>query len=197
MQLSDLIAAVQEDVRDPGAVRWSTTLITRYLNDGLLRAAKISRALTVWTTNMIAGQNYYTLPPDLLIPKYIVIELQEERFRLDLRYGIPNWPASLQDVPERAYIVSGGYYLEPTPSLAGTIYVVGVQRPPQLVNSTDTPSILDCDNMIIAYAAWQCLRADNDPAAAAFQQQYEQERQEFSILDAMKNPTSDIVLRTR
>lgn len=189
MQLSELIAAVRDDVQDPGAARWTDTTITRYLNEAQLKLAQVSRQLHPWNQLLPAGTVFIALPADLLIIKNIYFEQASARYEGNLKFGLPPESAQVQGNPIDVYIVGGNTaYYYPVVSQDTTQIIAGIQRPAPMQADTDVPSIIDADDVLITYADYKCFLNDGDPMASAKKQIYEQERAEWSILDSLKNP---------
>lgn len=189
MQLSELIAAVRDEVLDQQNLRWSDSTITRYLNDAQLDLAKVSRQLSMWQSSVDAGTDYTLLPPDLLIPKELWFEVGLRRYQLNMKHGFPPEPPSVRGYPVDAYIMGSYVYFYPVPQQSGTFYVLGVKRPTPMSAPTDTPELQDVDSLLITYAAWMCLLSDgNQSEASAKEALYNQMKAEWSVLDAQKNP---------
>ena len=193
MQLSALIAAVRDEVQDPGALRWSDATITRYLNDAQMDLAKDSKQLTIWTASVASGATTIAAPSDMLLPRYLWFEVGNSRVPIALRYGFPPEPATVTGDPIAMFVVGTYFYPYPVPGRAGTLYVGGVARPTTLSLSTDVPSIADADNLLIDYAVLECLLSDGDPLAGPKQQRYDRKRMEWLMLEAQKNPFPDQV----
>lgn len=195
MQLSDLIAAVRDEVQDPSKYRWSDATITRYLNDAQLDLIQISRKLQVWQSNVSAGSQYIEKPTDLLLPKRMWFQVSDFRYPLEIKYGMPPESVIVTGDPRHVYLIGTYIYLYPVVQQSGTLYIEGVQRPINMSATTDIPTVEDADNLLIAYAAWMCLSSDGDPLAAVKQQYYQQKKMEWSILDAQKYPLPDRIER--
>lgn len=195
MTLSELISAVRDEVRDPSALRFSDAAITRYLNDGLLELARVSKRVEVWQSSVAAGTAAVTMPTDLLFLRMAAWESGGSKHGLDIKYGMPRTQPNETGEPEAVWVVSGQIVLEPVPSSSGTLYLAGVPRPPKLVNTTDTTPLEDADSAIIAYAAWRCLLADGDPMAGAQKQAWQELRDAWLVADAQRNPMQTVLER--
>ncbi len=191
MQLSELISAVRDEVQDPNASRWSDSTITRYLNDAQLDLARISRKLTMWRVDVSVNDTYVLFPDDLLIPKTLWFEMRNWRYPLDIKYGVPPESSAVTGAPAEAYIIGEHIYFYPTVNCDGYLYIAGTARPTQMSAPTDTPSVIDADNLLIAYASWMCLLSDGDPLAAVKKDWYDRLRTEWGIMDAQRNPMPD------
>lgn len=191
-----MIAAVRDEVQDPNALRWSDATITRYLNNAQLDLAQISKKLNMWSVSVAAGATYVMKPTDLLFPKAFWFEISSWRYPLDIKYGVPPEATTVTGDPVEVYPMGNYLYFYPVPQQAGTLYVSGVPRPTPMVNNTDTPSVEDADDLLIAYAAWMCYLADGDPLASVKENWYRQKKLEWSILDAQKNPMPDRIERS-
>lgn len=196
MQLSELIAAVRDELQDTATKRWSDSTITRYLNDGQLDLAKISKQLNLWQNSVDAGTTSIILPTDLLIPKAFWFEIGSWRYPLDIKYGFPPESSTVMGDPLEVYLMGSYVYFYPTIRQNGTMYVLGIMRPTPMSATTDTPSITDADDVLILYAVWKCLSSDGDPDAARRGADYSQAKLEWSLLDAQKNPMPDRIERS-
>ncbi len=195
MTLSELISAVQEEARDPSELRWSKTTITRYLNDGQLQMARLSKKISVWEASVAANVASVTLPSDVLFVRQAAWRSQTEKYGLDIRYGMPRTQPSETGAPVSIWVVSGQAVLEPTPDAAGTLVLAGIPRPVSMVNTTDVSSLEDADSALIAYATYRCLLSDGDPTAAARKQEWEELRNAWLIADAQRNPMQTVLER--
>ncbi len=190
MTLQELVSAVRENLQDPAGTRWTDQLITRYLNEAQKMLAPFSYSLTYWETAFAAGQDEVGRPADLLVPNRVTFRVDNDEWELVRQRRMPDTPATLQGSPSTVYFLSDSIHLRPVPSRAGTLRVSGTQRPPDLVYSSDEPSMVDAEPVLIAYATWVCLAADVDPAAQIWRDLFEQRRREWMIFDSMRNPQS-------
>lgn len=189
MQLSELISAVRDDVQDPGSARFTDAAITRHLNSGQLKIAMVSQKFNAWTTTIPAGTVSAALPADLLIPKTIKLEVGSgNRYEPKIQKGLPPESSQVMGSPTHVYINGNTAFYYPVPGQDMTQIISGIKRPTPMVNSTDTPDVDDADDILIAYASYMCFLSDGDPLVQLKQQIYERERQEWSILDALKYP---------
>lgn len=196
MQLSDLIAAVRDEVQDPGSARWTDATITRYLNDAQFELARISRQTSILTNAVPAGTVSITAPSNMLLPKEFWFEISVTwRYKLNLNYGMPPEVVTVTGNPSDVFINGSTIWFYPTTIQDGMLYIICTLRPTPMVNGTDTPSIQDADNLLIAYAAWMCLLSDGDPLADRKEQFYNNKKLEWSILDAQKNPMPNHIRR--
>lgn len=195
VQLSELISAVRDEVQDTGALRWTDSTITRYLNDGQRDLVQISNKINIWQISIPAGTVSINMPSDILIPKNFQFEINTWRYPLAVHYGIPPESTATQGNPQEVYIVGDSIIFYPTVAQAGTLLISGVAQPVDMVNPTDTPVIKNIDSLLIAYAVWQCLMSDGDPLADIKGQYYQQKKMEWGILDAQQNPMPDRIER--
>lgn len=191
MQLSELIAAVRDEVQDQGMQRWADSTIIRYLNDAQLDLAQLSKKLTLWSVP-VEGQTPFILRPvDLLIPKELWFEVGTNRWPLEIKYGTPPEASERRGDPMSAYLIGNHVYFYPTPSREGTCHISGTKRPDTLSLDIDVPEVEDADSLLIAYAVWMCFLSDGDPLAGLKEAWYIQRKLEWAILDAQKHPMPD------
>lgn len=195
MLLSDLIAAVRDEVQDQGAVRWSDNTIIRYLNDAQLDLAQMSRQLTMWSVEAPSGTLSIPKPTDILIPKAFWFEVSTWRYPLDIRYGTPPESEVVTGDPVAVYLMGSYIFFYPVVQQRGTLYISGTPRPRYMYSPTDVPDVEDADSLLVAYAVWMCLLSDGDPLAATKEAWYRQKKLEWSILDAQKHPMPDRIER--
>lgn len=188
MTLQELIAAVRENIQDPSALRWSDALITRYLNEGMRILAPFSYSLTYWESAFAAEQASVARPPQLLVPNKAAFKQDDDEWGLVLRQGMPDIPESVRGYPTSAFFLADSIHLRPVPDRSGVLKVSGTARPTDMVNSADTPSLVDCEPVLVPYATWLCLAADGDPTAQVWRELFEQRRREWMIFDSMRNP---------
>lgn len=195
MTLQELISSVRENVQDPAATRWSDSLITRYLNEAQRQLAPFSYSLTYWETSVQANQSSVTRPPDLLVPNKVTFRQGDDEWELVRRQGMPDTPTTYTGSPAEAFFLTDAIHLRPVPDSDGLLRVAGTVRPTDMVSSTDVPTLIDAEPVLVAYATWVCLAADVDPSAESWLQIYEQRRREWLIFDAMRNPQRSAVRR--
>jgi hypothetical protein len=147
-----------------------------------------------------AGTDFVSRPSDLLAPQALFFNIEEDQWPLTLRHGVPEDPNTIQGDPDVAYFAAGCIYLRPVPNQDGNLIIGGNARSVDMnVNSPDTsyPSLEDSEDPIVAYATYRCYVSDSDPVnSGLWQQIWEQERLEWVLLDASKNPQRSRIERT-
>ncbi len=197
LELSTMISNVRDNVQDPNALRWSDTLITQYLNDGQRKLAPNAFTLRRWVIPISRGLDSAFRPVDLLAPQELFFNIGDDQWPLTLRHGIPEDPVTIQGDPTAVYIVAANIYLRPVPTAAGNLIISGNARPSDMADSSDTPSLEDSEDAIVAYATYRCYVSDSDPVnSGLWQQIWKQERLEWVIQDAQKNPQRSRIERT-
>jgi len=190
MTLIQLITAVRNMLDDPNL---SADLITPHLNDAQRELSKMSSTRTLWSVSVSSGDEYVSKPDDVLIPKNMFFDYGNQRYELDIYYGIPP-EQGVTGLPDCVYVIGDDIYFYPIPSQSGTLKILGIARPVDMVDDNDTPSIKDADGVLIAYAAWMlALMDESDPRVNQFKDIYDQKKYEWSILNAMANPMSSTV----
>ncbi|MGQ9698973.1 MAG: phage adaptor protein [Armatimonadota bacterium] len=193
--LSMLVASVRENLQDPNKVHWSDMLIAQYLNEAQRILAPLSYSLTYWESTVAAGVGVATRPADLLVPHKVFFRVLDDERELVRRHGAPDVPDSARGYPDTAYFTASQVHLRPVPSRDGTLKISGSVRPTDMISPTDVPSLSDSEPVLVAYATWLCLASHADPTAVLWKTLFEQRRQEWANLEAMRNPQRSRIQR--
>lgn len=187
MELWELIEEVRTEINDEASELWHDKQVTRYLNDAQRDLVQFSKELSRLTVAVSASAETVPRPAALLLIKEMYYEVGDRRYPLEVHYGIADEIVT-SSIPQDIYIVGSDFYLVPIPSQAGNLVIIGVSRPTAMSESTDEPTIADADSLLITYAAWKCMLVDGNRRAQSYADLYQQQRMEWSVLDAQKNP---------
>ena len=195
--LTELIAAVREEVRDAGSVRWTDATITRYLNEGQDELGQTSLRIEVWEKVVAAGATAVEMPTDLLYTKEASWETESENHPLNIRSGQPETQPGETGEPEDVYVINGDFVLDPLPDTAGTLIVAGTLRMTKMVLGTSTPFLEDADSALLAHAIYRCHSSDGDPMTLLKEREWTAAKLRWTITDAQKTPGSTTLNRRR
>lgn len=178
MTLAEIRAAVKSNLRDAAASsqsRWPNSEIDRYINMGLLDIARSADRRKLISQNVAGGAETVAMPNDCLVLEGLAWEQNGVRYALQPASGDLPGSNGVTGLPTVYWILGDYVYLRPVPNANGTLWFVYRPRPPALVNDSDTPSLPDVDNLLIAYATWKCFLADGDGQFQLWQNEYTME----------------------
>jgi hypothetical protein len=174
MQLKDLRSRVAANIG-----RSSITGIDSYFNDGQRDLAKDSKKI-VKASVTVADDNF-TIPSNCLILKAVAYNGGEL-----LPYPGEVLPTIYSGTPSHYMQFGSTVYV--MDKATGTYTITYIPRPIDMVNDTDTPSLEDADEALIAYATWQFYQNDgNINDAAYWRSVYLEKKADWLDLDAKRN----------
>lgn len=173
MNVSEIAARIKRQFGDESGVQVTDDDIYRWVNDAQKDIAMAQTLLeTVATTPIVANQNEYTLPLNILTLRSIrvlgnkikVLSLQEAE-----EY-IPNFDLSsawITGVPEVAWIWANTIALYPVPNTSGSLKVYYTRNPIEITAGTDTPELPTKYHLrIVEYCLAQAYEMDENWDAA-------------------------------
>jgi hypothetical protein len=185
MTLGELKAAVMSTI---GAEY--TADIVRYLNKGLLELSSLSQVLSREDVTFSSGSGSVTIPSDCLIIKNVFADGYELA-----RYESTDNPDTVTGTPmfwlkDETDIIT---YPQSEEDLDGQ--VVYVKRETTMAADSDTHSLTDADEFLIAYAKWKVLvdtRGLSDEATY-WKQEAINEKAEWKRLNVLQNQRPHII----
>lgn len=162
LQLSELITRVRDVTGRSNATQTTDAQITRLLNDAQRASARRHnwRDLYIEKETTLTADTYrYSLPSDMKVCMGMrIIDGSSSRTLHEKTKTWLNWrepyPATRSSGKPTYYCIDGNYFeLYPPPDSAYTLYINYVYWPVEMSEDSDTPSVDDLDDALIAYAA--------------------------------------------
>lgn len=186
MNVSDVIIRVQRLFGDQSGVQIDDNDIIRYINDAQREIVMHNEAVleTTTTVNIVAGQNIYAFPTDLLVLRSLRVQLTSSAGYQYIKYYnlsefdkvIYSWDGGdFKDKNVLIYTLYGReIFLYPTPNVSITdgLKLLYSTYPTDVALTTDELSVpLEYHNAVLRFCLHRATMQDEDYQASAIHEQ--------------------------
>lgn len=186
MNVSDIQTRVKRAFGDESGVQVTDTDIVRWINDGQRHIVLHNESLLEKSgfTDVVAGQQEYDLPVDLLVLRSVSIKavgytsyVRLKGFRLtEFNEYIDGWDGNVhsQGVPSAYCLHAGKLELFPIPdsSVTNGLKIYYNRKPTEVVTSADTPDLPELyHKALVKYCMQEAYEMDEDWEAASAKNQ--------------------------